>query len=313
MSLRARITISVIRRHFSLNPEIEVNQVEKCQSLNKMSGEKTSRGYVLAKGVTPSGTRYEKIVKKGGGEGKNLMLYLHGGAYVVGLVSLYRKMAGDFARAVGDGDVILLDYDCAPEAKYPTQLNQALDIWNYITTELGYRAENITVGGDSAGGNLTLALLLKLRDEGRDMPRAAVLHSPWADMTGSGDSYIFNYSNDAMFGLKGSSMDEEKRKKLLNCSIYNFVGDADRTDPYVSPVYGEYHNFPKTFFTVGSHEMLLSDTMTIVRKLKNEGNEPELVVGDGMFHVYPLAHSLLPEGKKAYKAMLNFIERQYKR
>lgn len=310
VSLRGRIAIAYARKNFNLNPEVTEDMVAKCRLLEKHNSDATSEGYSIEKRKLADGTRFEFVCKQGKKPGGKLVLYLHGGAYIAGLIGIYRRMADKLCPAADPencADMILLDYDCAPEHVYPTQINQAMALWDHITNELGYKEEDIVVGGDSAGGNLTLVLLLKLRDVGRKMPKAAFCLSPWADMTAKGNSYTENYSKDPLFGLKGGKIDEQKRAELINCGIYGFIGGAHREDPYISPVYANFEGFPKIFFSVGSHEMLLSDTLTIVDKLKAVGNEPILDIGEGMFHVYPIYYRLIPEAKRTFDKLLKFV------
>ena len=310
VSVKGRIAVALARKFYNLNSEINPDMVSKMRLMERHNSDETSPGYTIEKRVLEDGTRYEFVCKQGKQPGGKLVLYLHGGAYIAGLIGAYRRMADQLCPAADPkncADLILLDYDCAPEHVYPTQLKQTLSIWDYVTRDLGYKEEDIVVGGDSAGGNLTLALLLKLRDGGRKMPKCAFCLSPWADMTASGQSYTDNYSKDPLFGLKGGKLTEEKRKELINCNIYSFTGGADRRDKYVSPVFASYEGFPKMFFCVGSHEMLLSDTLTIVDKLKSVGNEPVLEIGEGMFHVYPIYYNMFSEAKRSFARLLKFI------
>ena len=131
-------------------------------------------------------------------------------------------------------------------------------------------------------------------------------------MTASGKSYVENYSNDIMFGEKGKEITESSRDKFLNSELYCFVGDADRKNPYVSPVFGEYHGFPPMYFAAGSHEMLLSDTLTIVENLKKNNVPVESEIKDEMFHTYVIYGAFMPEGAESLKKILEFIKQQFK-
>lgn len=133
-------------------------------------------------------------------KGPIIIYYLHGGCYICGLTNNYHSFLREFCNLEDDVTVVLLDYKTAPEYKYPVQLNEALDLWDELTENQDYRAENIVIGGDSSGGNLALAMMLKIRDDGRKMPAGAFLLSPWTDMTMSGDSYIRNYPKDVEIG-----------------------------------------------------------------------------------------------------------------
>jgi len=310
-SIRANFLKFILRTTNNLNPKTTPHAIKKIQkSANMFINEKTPRGYVLEKHKTSNGAKFEIISKKGAEKPQKIIYYLHGGAYIAGLVSFYRNFANDFYEAAGAA-LVLLDYKCAPEYKYPSQLNEAFDVWLYLTKELGYKPENIIIGGDSAGGNLTLALMLKLRDEKFQMPRAAFCISPWADMTASGKTYIENYSKDIMFGEKNKQITNDVREQFLNSELFCFVGDADRTHPYLSPVYGEYHNFPPMYFSVGGHEMLLSDTITIVENLKKNNIQVECDIKDEMFHTFVIYGAFMPEAAECFKKILNFIREQF--
>ncbi len=271
---------------------------------------KTPRGFLMTKETTASGIRYEKVVKKDAEKTGRVIFYLHGGAYVAGLISTYRNFAVKFYDAA-QTELILLDYSLAPEAKFPTQLNEAVALWEDLIENQGYLAENIIIGGDSAGANLALALLLKLRDEKLPLPKAAFCMSPWADMTASGKSYVENYSKDIMFGENKKEASLDSREKILSSELYCFIGDANRHDPYVSPVFGDYHGFPPMFFTAGGHEMLLDDTLTIVKKLKKSGASVQVEICEEMFHTYPIYSPFLPEGEKAFDKICEFIKTQF--
>ena len=265
----------------------------------------------MKKHTTSCGTAYERIYKKGEQPSDRAVCFFHGGGYIVGLLFFYRILACDLSRAFGDADVYLLDYKCAPEHQYPSQLNEAVDMWNELTTKLGYSPSNILLGGDSAGANLMLALMLKLRDDGKELPSAAFGISPWADMTGSGKSLKYNYGKDVLFGKLGKTLSEEERIKSLDGELYSFVGTADRYSPYVSPVYGEFEGFPTMFFTVGGDEILLDDTLRLVEKLKSSSVPVEYDVQPKMFHVYTLFGEIIPESKISYKKLMTFVSDRY--
>ena len=313
VSLRGRFLRSFLRRKGNFNPLKHPDAVSIIRNLYQINVEETTlKGFSVCRERTLGGTPYERIFEDGKEHTGKVVLYFHGGAYISPLISAYREAAPDVCRA-GDCEVILLDYRTAPQHTFPAQLDDAMDLWLELTERQGYLPENILFGGDSAGSNLSLALMLKLRDEQRPLPCAAFCISVWADMTLSGESYMENYSRDVMFGEKGVQPSEESRTAFMQSDIFCFTGDADRTDPYVSPVYGEYHGFPPMLFTVGSHEMLLSDTLTIVEKLRAEGCEVECDVKEGMFHVYTLYSKFLPEAADSNKRILRFVSKHLKR
>ena len=129
-------------------------------------------------------------------------------------------------------------------------------------------------------------------------------------MTCSGSSYDTNYEKDAMFGSKINGEEfEARRVRLMHSSHFGYaslLSDEERRSPYVSPVYGDYHGFPPMFFAVGENELLLSDTLSIVEKLTNEKTKVKCMIGEGMFHIYALFPSLIPEATVVFKELAVF-------
>jgi len=284
--------------------------------IKKISGKLVNNdypeGFTRMREKTPAGTKYERLRKADTERNGRLILYFHGGAYIGGLFGFYRDFAEDFYYQAGQPETIYLDYHTAPEYQYPTQLNEALDLWHDLTGRQGYRPEEIILGGDSAGANLLLAMMLKLRDDGEALPLGAFCISAWADMTGNSGSFYTNYGKDIEFGdLKHPVMNQRKKQKLLSSDIYCFIGDADRTDPYISPVYGEYHNFPPMMFTVGGDEMLLDDTLTIVDKLRKQNIPVLCEMQPEMFHIYTTLRDATPESRYSWNRVLKYIRIMY--
>ena len=309
VSLRARLGRIFVWKVFNMNPDGGKSFAEVTEMVSDFR-ETVPDGYERSVETSKSGLKFERIKKIGEDNGK-LVLYLHGGGYTAGLSKAYRDQACDYSKAAGGAQVFLLDYDLAPGALYPTQHNQAYAFWKDVI-DMGYKPQDIIVGGDSAGANLTLSIMLRLRDEGAELPKALYLISPWADMTASGKSYETNYHVDPMFGKKHVELSEEMRDRLLKSDMYAWCGDADRKDPLVSPVFGDYKGFPPTLMTVGADEILLDDTRTIEKKIKAEGIEVEVISHEKMFHIYPLYYTIFPESKKAYKRILAYIGEKMK-
>ncbi|ORX44208.1 alpha/beta-hydrolase [Piromyces finnis] len=263
------------------------------------------KGYTLTRKETLNKTKYIEITKDSNKTPKKVIYYMHGGAYILGLTNTYHSFSYPLCDIRDDIKVVLLDYSVAPEHKYPTQINEAMDLWDELTKE--YSPNDIVVGGDSSGGNLSIALIHKIKKERGTAPRGGFFLSPWTDMTCSGKSYYDNYSKDVQFGEPNKTLTEEKTKIIFNSEIFCFTGDAEKTDPYVSPLFGDFTTFPKSLFIVGSDEVLLDDTLNIVNKIKeNKENEVELLNKEGMFHTYPLM-SIMPEAREACKKIREFI------
>ena len=211
-SVRGRI-FSMITSMQNINPSANPDAVEKMKKMAaKYLDVKLPRGYIFEKKKTQNGTKYHIIQRNGRENAKKVLYYLHGGCYIAGLTNNYHSFVRDFCDMEESITVVLLNYKTAPEYKYPVQLDEAEDIWNELTVIQGYRPENIIIGGDSSGGNLALALLLKIRDKGKKMPGGAFLLSPWTDMTMSGKNLYTKLSKKCRDRRKKSSFDRGKKK-----------------------------------------------------------------------------------------------------
>lgn len=226
--------------------------------------------------------------------------YLHGGAYLMGLIDVYRWLGVNLIHRCGDLDVALLDYRIAPAHTFPAALDDALDGWQALL-DRGYKPEDIMVCGDSAGGNLALALCLALRERGQALPCGILTVSAWADLADSGASHIENLYRDPMFGIPPG---EVKTQPAVDPS---YAGDTPFTNPLLSPVYATYEGFPPALLIVGDWEVMRSDSETIHAKLLAAGSESTLLIGPGMFHVYPMMLDFAPEGQAAWRAIEDFI------
>lgn len=228
---------------------------------------------------------------------KYIVLQLHGGGYIGRIRNIYRSFAKEYSDMCGGMKVLSIDYRVAPKNPYPAAMQDAVSAYNWLLS-LGYKGEDIIVAGDSAGGGLSLALSLYLRDHSIEMPAGLVLMSPWTDLTASGASYDFNYENDPMFGNTRDSM------------IYNgeYPGKYDPSIPYISPLFGEFNKLPPMLFQVGSLEMLLSDSTDAAKKAEEAGCKVKLSVYDGMFHVFQMGLGMFQESVDAWKEVKDFVE-----
>ena len=291
-------------RTMTMNPLINKNQLKTLNRVNKLTWYKVPKGYEQKKFVVDELPM--EIIRKKDSESKNVIYILHGGAYVSKLSSLYRLHAKGYSKAGYDASVIYIDYRVAPENKYPAALEDAIKGWDWILSQ-GYKEENIIVIGDSAGGHLTLSLMLKLREQKRTMPKAAICLSPWADMTSSADTYYKNYNKDILLGNKKGEFNDEIRDMLSNSDMYSFCHGMDLYDPYISPVYADYNDFPPMLLIAGGNEMVAGDSQIIAEKLTNAGSEVTLEITPDMFHVFPLYSMIIPEAKRAMKMIHSFM------
>lgn len=227
---------------------------------------------------------------------RKIILQLHGGGYVGAMRNAYRMFAGLYNEVSRGMSVLTPDYRVAPENPYPAALQDAYDAYCYLL-EQGWFAEQIILAGDSAGGGLCMALCHYLKDLGQQLPCGIIAMSPWTDLTASGESYDTNYEKDPLFGKTRDSM------------IYNkdYVGDNDPMNAYISPLFGDFRQFPPMLIQVGSYEMLLSDSVGVASKARMQGVKVHLSIYDGMFHIFQMAAKMLPESKRAWVEIGRFI------
>ena len=216
---------------------------------------------------------------------KYVILYCHGGGYMTGS-SLYARTLTTKLAATTSMDVLCFDYRLSPEHPYPAALNDAIEAWNYLML-LGYGARDVIVAGDSAGGNLALCLVHKLKKEGRLLPRGLVLMSPWTDLLKKGKSHETRAELDPV-------LDEE----YLQLATSSYAAGEDLSNPLISPLYGDFKGFPRTHIQVGDNEILLNDA-TMLHKEMLKANVPvEMDIYKGMWHVFQMSPF-----KTAYDAM----------
>lgn len=221
---------------------------------------------------------------------KYVILYCHGGGYSTGSCLYGRTLTAKLASTTSM-DVLSFDYRLAPEHPYPAALADAIKVWNYLML-LGYGARDIILTGDSAGGNLALALTLKLKADGRLLPRGLVLMSPWTDLTSSGESHRTR-----------ADLDPVLDKAYIDRMIAAYMGKADLTrqvleNPYISPLFGDFAGFPPVYIQVGDNEILLSDSVELHKRLVEANVSVRLDCFDGMWHVFQMSPF-----KTAYEAM----------
>jgi acetyl esterase/lipase len=264
--------------------------------------------------ITPCGyklTRYNlndipiEILECKKGKKDKIILHLHGGAYVIGYLTLYRFISLKYSKVSKGATVVSVDYKVAPKYHYPSALEDAQTAWEWCLQQ-GYSSENIIIVGDSAGGNLAVALTAKLRDEGKALPRALVLMCPWLDLAANGESYMYNLYKDPLFGFNHN---ESVLKSLEDKSlISSYMGGANAYDKYVSPIYGEFNGFPSMLIQVGTYEVLESDSVTLYEKAKKVGVDARLTKYEGMFHTFQLFGEALPESKNAWKEVEEYLK-----
>ncbi len=223
-----------------------------------------------------------------------VILYLHGGGFFMGSPASYRRRTTRLSYRL-DAEVFVPDYRLAPEHPFPAALDDALAAWTCVR---GLRpGAPVLVAGDSAGGGLSLSLLVRLRDLGVAMPGGAILLSPWTDLTASGASVEGNRGKDRWF----------TRRHLETWATHYAAAKVHRS-PWVSPVFAELSGLPPLLLLAGEDELLLDDTLRVRDAAKRAGTDVRVHVGGRMQHDWPLTLPWLDESRLAWKEMRSFVE-----
>lgn len=232
-------------------------------------------GGVPAQWLTPQGASTDRV-----------LMYVHGGGYVMMSAATHRKMVGHIAKATGCR-ALNVDYRLAPEHPHPAAVNDAVTAYQWLLSQ-GIKPQHIAIAGDSAGGGLCLATALKLRDMSVSLPAALAPISPWTDMEGTGASMKSRaavdmiVTPDAITQLGGV-----------------FLNGGSPRDPYASPLHAELQGLPPIYIQVGDEEVLLDDSTRFAAKAKQAGVEVAIEIFPEMQHVFQIAAGNMPEADAA--------------
>jgi phosphinothricin tripeptide acetyl hydrolase len=223
-----------------------------------------------------------------------VVLYLHGGGYVIGSPRSHRHLAAAIAGA-GAASALLLDYRLAPEHPYPAAVEDATAAYRWLLDQ-GIAPARIVVAGDSAGGGLTVATLLALRDAGVTLPAGGVCISPWVDLTCSGGSYRTKAEADPIV-----------RRPGIDEMATAYLGGTSPRAPLASPLFADLRGLPPLLIHVGSDEVLLDDSVQLAERARAAGVGAELEVWDRMIHVWHWFLPMLDEAQAAIEAIGRFV------
>ncbi len=265
------------------------------RSLERLSDSFAFDGVAKFKRVNAGGVPAEWVTAEGSADDR-AVLYLHGGGYVVGSVRTHRVLMAGLSRSSG-ARVLGLEYRLAPEHPFPAPLEDAVAAYRWLLRE-GYNAAKIAVAGDSAGGGLTVAVMVQIRYLGLPMPGAAVCFSPWVDLEGVGDSMDANAEIDPMVKREGLSFMAE-----------TYLDGCDPKAPLAAPLYADLRGLPPMLIQVGTAETLLDDATRLADKARAAGVEVKLDAWEDMIHVWQLFAPMLPEGRRALKQAGEFIQK----
>lgn len=280
-----------VKRKLKQNPSLET--VRRVMNAGGLPAPKD----VEYRAATVGGIAGEWVVRPGLAGDAPVLLYLHGGGYFACSPRTHRPITGSFARA--GLRVFVPDYRLAPEHPYPAAVEDAQAAWAGLLGE-GYPAGSISVGGDSAGGGLALALMLALRDEGHALPAAGVLFSPWTDLAATGSTIRTNARREAMFDVD-SSQD--------GAAFY--LGGRDPCTPGISPLYADLHGLPPLLIHVGDREVLRDDATRVAAKARAAGVSVEERVWPVVPHVWQMA-LFVPEARESLIRAAEFVKQNRK-
>ncbi len=222
------------------------------------------------------------------------VLHLHGGAYLFGFPALFRDFTWRIADVTG-ARVLCIDYRLAPEHPFPAAIDDVIAAYRWLISECA-EPRHVAFVGDSSGGGLALASMMRLRDEGLPLPAAAVVVSPWTDLALTGQSLIEYRFSDPMVPVE-----------LMRRAVELHLAGADPRSPYASPLYGDPSGLPPTLILVASDEALRDDAVRMAERLRAAGRDVELEAWPRLFHVWPMFARILPEGHAAIARIGAFL------
>lgn len=240
------------------------------------------------------GIKAEWLIPEGSNE-NNIIIYVHGGGYVSGSCNDHRGVVSKFAD-YNKFKTLQFEYRLAPEHPFPAGLEDSLRVYKYLL-EKGYKPENIVIAGESAGGGLTLAILLALKENKIPMPKAAVAISPWTDLTCSSDSY--------------KTKNKVSVAPLNSWTVFSkhYCGNNDPANPLISPLFGNLKGLPPIMIVSGMDDELYDDGEKFYKKAIEAGIDAEFIGGEGMVHCYPVLAPMFKEATEAMKNICCFINK----
>ncbi|MCP4621784.1 MAG: alpha/beta hydrolase [Bradyrhizobium sp.] len=289
----AEAEIDAIRKLLTSKPR-PVGWAERRDRLDEVGSVWPVAGDITSESVECDGVPGEWSIAPGSDASK-VLLFFHGGGYCSGSIKSHRRMVTEAGRAMGVR-TLAVDYRRAPEHPFPAQHEDALTAWRFLRRQ-GIAAGHIVVGGDSAGGNLSLSLINRLRAANEPQPGCAWLVSPWTDLTMSGDTLG---TKDAVDPLIHKAYLEELAGAYAPPPI-------DRHDPLISPLFTDLRGFPPMLIQVGSAETLIADATRLAEAAGIADVDVRLEIWPHMIHAWPLWNAALEDGRRALAAAGGFI------
>jgi len=300
-SIRSRIVIGLIRNRHLLQFKFKREVVDDTFSVddfrrgvNKVTSRMKMPKGVQTEAMLISGMQAEWIIPERMLKNK-VLLYIHGGGFISGSVQTHRMHVAKFALG-SSLKSLLFNYRLAPEHPFPAALEDSLTAYQWLLQQ-GYKGRDIVIGGESAGGTLTLSLLLALKEKGVSLPAAAFSISPVTDLRCHADSFESNAKRDiAPYG-----------SWHVWCNYY--IASNDPKQQLLSPLFGNFRGLPPLHICVGTYEIHLDDCVNVAKKAKKQGVPVTLRTWPGMVHAFPIMSPLFPEAKLALSDICAFARK----
>ncbi len=281
---------------FKSRPVLESPTVAEMRAgFEQMAGALPVEPDVKCEPVKAASVPAEWISAPGADPGR-AVLYLHGGGYVIGSINTHRAFAGMLSRAA-KARVLVIDYRLAPEHPHPAAVDDSVAAYRWMLAS-GLKPSRIAVGGDSAGGGLTVAALVAIREAGLAMPAAGVCLSPWIDLEAIGDSMTTRAAADPIVQKAG----------LLQMAAAYLAGKDPRT-PLAAPLYADLSGLPPILIQVGTAETLFDDAARLAERARKAGVNVEYEPWEGMIHVWQIFAPMLDEGREAIGRIGEFVRK----
>jgi acetyl esterase/lipase len=301
MSFKGKLVHYALKNRHIIKGRLKPDVIDKNTSIERLRYENDMMAEKLVKKI--DGIKYEKTnfpdfysewVKFDGAPEEKIVLYFHGGGFVMGNAKSHRNLVGNFVKNLGV-NALVFDYSLAPEYPAPRAVKDSFKIYKWLLDN-GYKSSNIAFAGDSAGGGIALATMLMCKDLNEVLPRVCGVFSPCTDMTMSGKSH-------------------KTRKKYDPCTpeganetyLGYYTGNNNPKNPYASPLFGDLTGLPPIIIQVGNNETLRDDSVMFANKAKKSGVEVKINVWDGMFHCFPLMAPMFEEATKAMNETCKFL------
>jgi epsilon-lactone hydrolase len=301
-SLKARLFTFVVRNGYLLRGKLKKEEFTLNTSIIGFR-QLCERGAQKRSNILSEVTAKEQIINKIKSEWlipesanpEQLILYVHGGGYVSGSCNDHRRFVSKFAKYTGITNLIY-EYRLAPEYPFPAALDDSVEIYQWLLLA-GFNSKNIVIAGESAGGGLTLALLLALKELDIPQPKAAVAISPWTDLTCSSASY------------RTKNRVSPAPINSWNVFSHYYVGDNLATNHLISPLFGNLKNLPSIFINSAVDDELYEDGEKFYLKAKEAGVDITFRAGVGLVHCYPLLAPMFREATEAMNEIVLFIKK----